>query len=56
MFDSIRSRHRLFTIAVMALFIIPTFIATGVYSYNQFLGTDTAVVGAERLELPTYAL
>lgn len=51
MFDSIRSRHRFFTIAVMMLFIIPTFIATGVYSYNQFLGTDAplAKVGSERI-------
>ena len=51
MFDSIRSRHRFFTIAVMMLFIIPTFIATGVYSYNQFLGTDTSIaqVGPERI-------
>jgi peptidyl-prolyl cis-trans isomerase D len=51
MFDSIRSRHRFFTIAVMMLFIIPTFIATGVYSYNQFLGTDASLakVGSERI-------
>ena len=51
MFDSIRSRHRFFTIAVMMLFIIPTFIATGVYSFNQFLATDTSIakVGSERI-------
>ncbi len=51
MFDSIRSRHRFFTIAVMMLFVIPTFIATGVYSYNQFLATDTSIarVGSERI-------
>ncbi|HEY4040082.1 MAG TPA: SurA N-terminal domain-containing protein, partial [Burkholderiaceae bacterium] len=51
MFDSIRSRHRFFTIAVMMLFIIPTFIATGVYSYNQFLATDTSIakVGSEKI-------
>jgi peptidyl-prolyl cis-trans isomerase D len=51
MFDSIRSRHRIFTIAVMMLFVIPTFIATGVYSFNQFMSTDTSVakVGSERI-------
>jgi peptidyl-prolyl cis-trans isomerase D len=51
MFDSIRSRHRFFTIAVMMLFIIPTFIATGVYSFNQFLGVDTSLakVGSEKI-------
>ncbi|HEX4584834.1 MAG TPA: SurA N-terminal domain-containing protein [Burkholderiaceae bacterium] len=51
MFDSIRSRHRFFTIAVMMLFVIPTFIATGVYSYNQFLATDTSIakIGSERI-------
>jgi peptidyl-prolyl cis-trans isomerase D len=51
MFDSIRSRHRFFTIAVMTLFVIPTFIATGVYSYNQFLSTDTSLakVGSEKI-------
>jgi peptidyl-prolyl cis-trans isomerase D len=51
MFDSIRSRHRFFTIAVMMLFIIPTFIATGVYSFNQFFSSDTSIakVGSERI-------
>jgi len=51
MFDSIRSRHRFFTIVVMLLFVIPTFIATGVYSFNQFMSTDTSVakVGSERI-------
>jgi len=51
MFDSIRSRHRFFTILIMMVFVIPTFIATGVYSYNQFRGTDTsvAVIGSEKI-------
>jgi peptidyl-prolyl cis-trans isomerase D len=50
MFDSIRSRHRLFSVAVMMLFVIP-FIFTGVYSYNQFFSTDTSIakVGSERI-------
>jgi peptidyl-prolyl cis-trans isomerase D len=50
MFDSIRSRHRLFSVAVMLLFVIP-FIFTGVYSYNQFFSTDTSIakVGSERI-------
>jgi peptidyl-prolyl cis-trans isomerase D len=51
MFESIRSRHRFFTIVIMMLFVIPTFIATGVYSYNQFLSTDASVasVGTEKI-------
>jgi peptidyl-prolyl cis-trans isomerase D len=52
MFDSIRSRHRFLTIAMMMLFVIPTFIATGVYSYNQFFSAETATiarVGSERV-------
>jgi len=51
MFDSIRSRHRFFTIVMMLMIVVPTFIFTGVYSYNQFLGSDTSIakVGAERI-------
>lgn len=51
MFDSIRTRHRFFTILLTMLFVVPTFIATGVYSYNQFLAADTSVakVGSERI-------
>jgi peptidyl-prolyl cis-trans isomerase D len=50
MFDSIRSRHRFFSIAITLLFGVP-FIFTGVYSYNQFFSTDTSVakVGSERI-------
>ena len=50
MFDSIRSRHRIFAIAITLLFGVP-FIFTGVYSYNQFFSSDTSVarVGSERI-------
>jgi peptidyl-prolyl cis-trans isomerase D len=50
MFDTIRSRHRFFAIAITLLFGVP-FIFTGVYSYNQFFATDTSIakVGSERI-------
>src|SRR5882757_6624939 len=51
MFDSIRSRHRFFTIVIMLLLVVPTFIIGGVYGFNQFMSTDTSVakVGSERI-------
>ncbi len=50
MFDSIRSRHRAFTIAIMMMIVL-TFILTGVYGFSQFLSSDTSVasVGSEKI-------
>jgi peptidyl-prolyl cis-trans isomerase D len=50
MFDSIRSRHRLFTMLTMGV-IVMTFVLTGVYGFSQFLASDTSIakVGPERI-------
>jgi peptidyl-prolyl cis-trans isomerase D len=50
MFDVIRSRHRIFMIAMMSMIVV-SFVLGGVYSYNQFLSTDTSIaqVGPEKI-------
>jgi peptidyl-prolyl cis-trans isomerase D len=50
MFDSIRSRHRFFTLGMMGVVVI-SFILTGAIGYRQFLTADTSVahIGSERI-------
>jgi peptidyl-prolyl cis-trans isomerase D len=50
MFDAIRSRHRFFMIGLMSMIVV-SFVLGGVYSYNQFLSSDTsiALVGTEKI-------
>ena len=50
MFDSIRSRHRFFTLAMMSVVVV-SFVLTGAYGYRQFLAADTSVahIGSERI-------
>jgi peptidyl-prolyl cis-trans isomerase D len=50
MFDSIRSRHRFFTFALMMMVVV-SFVLTGAYGYKQFLEIDTSIakVGSERI-------
>jgi len=50
MFDSIRSKHRFFTFALMMMVVV-SFVLTGAYGYKQFLEIDTSIakVGSERI-------
>jgi peptidyl-prolyl cis-trans isomerase D len=42
MFDSIRS-HRRWLMLFLLLLVFPSFVVTGIYGYNQFMGRDDAV-------------
>jgi peptidyl-prolyl cis-trans isomerase D len=42
MFDSIRS-HRRWLMLFLLLLVFPSFVVTGIYGYNQFVGGDNAV-------------
>ncbi len=42
MFDSIRSKHRFFTFALMMMVVV-SFVLTGAYGYKQFLEIDTSI-------------
>jgi peptidyl-prolyl cis-trans isomerase D len=48
MFDSIRS-HRRWLMLFMLLLVFPSFVVTGIYGYNSFVSTESAVatVGGE---------
>lgn len=42
MFDSIRS-HRRWLMLFLLLLVFPSFVVTGIYGYNQFVGGDNAI-------------
>jgi peptidyl-prolyl cis-trans isomerase D len=42
MFDSIRS-HRRWLMLFLLLLVFPSFVVTGIYGYNQFMGRENAV-------------
>jgi hypothetical protein len=42
MFDSIRS-HRRWLMFFLIVLVFPSFVITGIYSYNQFISADDAV-------------
>lgn len=42
MFDSVRS-HRRWLMLFLLLLVFPSFVVTGIYGYNQFVGADNAV-------------
>lgn len=42
MFDSIRS-HRRWLMLFLLLLVFPSFVVTGIYGYNQFVGRDNAI-------------
>ncbi len=50
MFDTVRS-HRRWLMIFLTLLVFPSFVVTGVYSWNRFVSADTAVasIGGEKI-------